>query len=410
MSLHTYDAYGTRAKPPTGPGRLLSAATESRREHEANLGPLPRLSAADLRARVEAAGLTGRGGAGFPTHRKWAAVAAGHDTVVVGNAAEGEPASGKDRWLLTAAPHLVLDGLVLAARAVGAAETHLYLPEDTHTAVRRALAERDDPVPVTVHVAPDAFVAGEESAVVSAINGGLPIPQDKLRRVLEHGVGGRPTLVQNVETLAHVALIARFGPAWFREQGTPDEPGTFLATITGAVVGPGVCEAAYGTPLGDVLAAVGGPAAPLRAVLVGGYHGAWIPADARIPISRAGLAPYGATPGAGIMVALAGDECGLAVTADILDYLAGQSAGQCGPCINGLPAIAGTFRALTGSRPRHGFEAELERLSAIVAGRGACKHPDGTIRLARSALYAFRDEIAHHRDGYCGADTKRRTR
>jgi NADH:ubiquinone oxidoreductase subunit F (NADH-binding) len=123
-------------------------------------------------------------------------------------------------------------------------------------------------------------------------------------------VDGAPTLVQNVETLAHIALIARHGAAWFRAAGTPDEPGTFLATVGGAVATPRVVETGYGVPLNELLDAAGGATAPLQAVLVGGYHGGWIPAHPALPVSRAALAPYGASPGAGVVLALPTGVCG----------------------------------------------------------------------------------------------------
>ncbi len=353
---------------------------------------------------VTASGLTGRGGAGFPTGRKLDAVAAGERPVVIANAAEGEPASSKDRNLLTYVPHLVIDGLVLAARAVGADEAHIYLPASLADAVHRAFAERRDRVPVTVHIAPDAFVVGEESAVVSAVGGGRPIPQDKAVRIVERGLHGRPTLVQNVETLAHLALIVRYGPAWFRSQGTAAEPGTFLATISGVVTDPGVYEFPYGVRLADLLATAGGVTDRLRAVLIGGYHGAWIPPDPDLAVSRAGLGRYDATPGAGIVHALPYGSCGLLATAGVVSYLAAESAGQCGPCINGMPRIAETFQVLARRDADPHLVADLERLGRLVSGRGACKHPDGTVRLVRSSLWMFADEVRDHIAGRCVED------
>ncbi len=354
---------------------------------------------------VADSGLTGRGGAGFPTHRKLEAVAAGRKrAVVIANGSEGEPASSKDRNLLTFVPHLVLDGLFLAAQAVDADESHIYVPASVVDAVHVALAERREPLPVTVHIAPDAFIVGEESAVVSAVGGGLPIPQDKAVRIVEGGLHRRPTLVQNVETLAHLALIVRYGAGWFRSQGTGAEPGTFLATVSGAVTSPGVHELPYGVHLGDLLAAAGGVTDPVQAVLIGGYHGAWIPAYPDVEVSRAGLSSYGATPGAGIVYALPAGACGLTTTARLVSYLAGESAGQCGPCVNGLPRIADTFDALGTRRAQPQLTAELERLSRLVSGRGACKHPDGTVRLVRSSLWMFENEVTAHLAGRCIED------
>lgn len=361
--------------------------------------PMPALDSGQIIGMARDAGLTGRGGAGFPVWRKLAAVAgAGRPAVVIGNGAEGEPASLKDKTLLARQPGLIIDGLQLAARAVGARSVHLYASASALTALGPLLRTRRDPLPVSLHAAPDAFVSGEESAVVAAVDGRGAVPADKRIRITEAAV---PTLVQNVETLAHLALIARRGPGWFREAGTVEEPGTFLATVTGAVHRPGVVEAGYGVPLGELIAAAGGTVARLQAVLVGGYHGGWVPADPRLPVSRAALGEFGASPGAGVVVALPASSCGLVETARIVNYLAGEVAGQCGPCVNGLPRMAETLSDLARRRGRPELPAEVERLARLVTGRGACRHPDGTARLVLSGLRAFDADVRAHLAGRC---------
>ena len=268
-----------------GDGRLLAALTGSGlADHHAARGPMPRLPQPPvLLDLVEASGLTGRGGAGFPTHRKLRAVAAGRGAVVIANGAESEPASGKDRVLLVHAPHLVLDGIQVAARAVGASEAYLYVPREpiVTEAVRRAIEdrrhERGDVVRVSMVTAPSRFIAGQETAAVAKVGGGPAVPRYGVPPVYRSGHRRRPTLVQNVETLAHLALVVRYGSAWFRSVGTPAQPGTALFTVGGAVVQPGVVEVGTGAPVRALLDAAGGASAPLVAVLVGGYHGAWLP-------------------------------------------------------------------------------------------------------------------------------------
>ncbi|MCO8270626.1 proton-conducting membrane transporter [Actinoplanes sp. TRM 88003] len=392
--------------------RLLAGSNDGRLDsHLAQHGRLPAFDTSQVIGMARDAGLTGRGGAGFPLWRKLSAVAAaGRPAVVIGNGAEGEPASGKDRALLTYAPNLVLDGLQLAAS--GTRSAVLYAPLGAHRALRELIDARRgaglDRVPVRLVAAPDAFVAGEESAAAAAVAGRAAVPADKLVRITESGPGGAPMLVQNVETLAHLAMIARYGPGWFRAAGTPDEPGTFLATVSGAVAAPGVVEAGYGVALGDLVAAAGGATAPLRSVLVGGYHGGWVPADAALPVSRAALTPYGISPGAGVIVALPRTACGLLETARIAGCLADQVAGQCGPCVNGLPRLASTLSDLAHRRARPGLPAEVDRLARLVTGRGACRHPDGTARLVLSALRAFEADVAAHLAGRCLAEEGQR--
>jgi NADH:ubiquinone oxidoreductase subunit F (NADH-binding) len=404
---------------PAGGGgfpRLLPPAAQADlAAHYGQHGPVPyRGRAGALIPEVRAAGLTGRGGAAFPVHRKLAAVASARPgrAVAVGNAAEGEPASHKDEALLSLAPHLVLDGLQLAAEAVGAGRAILYVRADVlaRTSLEDLISQRSthglDRLSVELVSAPHRFLAGEESALASRIGDGAALPRFTPPRVFEQGVDGRPTLVQNVETLAHLALIARYGPGWFRALGTPDEPGTMLCTLRQANGRVNVAEAAIGTPLASLL-----DLRAASAVLVGGYHGAWLPAAqaAGVTLSNADLRPLGAFTGAGVLAALPAGRCGLAETARVAGYLALESAGQCGPCRSGLPSIAGALAelaGLTGCRPRPDVLGNLHRWTGLVEGRGACHHPDGTVRFVRSALQVFAAEAREHQQGRCSAASR----
>lgn len=366
-------------------------------DHLATYGMVPQVARrrrGDAIAEVERAGLSGRGGAGFPSGRKLAAVAAGRNPVVVGNGTEGEPASRKDRVLMARSPHLVLDGAVAAADLVGAREAVIVAHPDVSDLMTAAAGQRQraqlDPITIKVIPAAKAFVAGEASAVVHWIERGIPTPQWSAVRLSERGLGGRPTLVQNVETLAHLALISRYGAEWFRSAGTADEPGSMLVTLAGAMRNPSVAEIAIGTPVADVMSLAGGPAEPLGALLLGGYFGTWVdPARAAaLPFSDAGLRPLNAGVGAGLVLALPARTSGLVETARITRYLADQSAGQCGPCVFGLDAIADQVERLA-----YGRGADLGRLHRWIgqlrSGRGACKHPDGVVRMVASALDLF---------------------
>jgi NADH:ubiquinone oxidoreductase subunit F (NADH-binding) len=408
------------AAPIAPTSRLLAAYHALGRaadlpDHLTRYGPPP-LPADASRSRggewlidmIERAGLTGRGGAAFPTARKLRSVASsGRAAVVVVNATESEPASGKDRLLLTVAPHLVLDGAALAAYAVGAHEIVVCAHAGTKALAASAASDRAyarlDTVPITVTAVPGRYVAGEETSLVSWINCGKAKPTHTPPRPYERGVRGRPTLVGNAETYAHIALIARYGPEWFRSCGTLDAPGTALFTVSGAVTEPGVVEAPLGTSLVDLIQMAGGPAEALQAVLTGGYGGTWLPTSmAGTPLTPAAFAAAGATLGPGIIVALPSRVCGLAESARVLGWLAAQTAGQCGPCIFGLAAIAADFAAIAACAADTSVYQRLRRRLPVIQGRGACRHPDGAVRFAASALRIFGNHLrVHERTGGC---------
>lgn len=406
------------AAPPLGSTRLLAGLEDRSKpvrlgEHLARWGELPDWGR-PLVDEVQAAGLVGHGGAWFPVATKWRSVEARRlrRPVIVANGAEGEPASRKDALLLSLAPHLVLDGAMAAARAVGATRVVAYVGRRHVAAVAAAVADRRraglDPVAIEVAVSPDAFLAGQESAAVNVLNGSeRPLPSfTAIRSVRDRGVAGRPTVVHNVETLAHVALIARFGARWFRRVGDGGNAGTMLLTVSGRWGDPTVVEAPIGGSLADLLrldpAIVGNRAG----ALLGGYGGGWVSmhALAGLPLDELAARRIGTSLGAGVVALLPRDVCPLVEVAAVVDHLRRHGAGQCGPCANGLPQLADLMwdLALGGPHARRTDVGSITELCALVEGRGACRHPDGVARFVRSACLVFAEEIAiHERRGPC---------
>lgn len=382
--------------------------------HLAVHGPLQLPAHTDTRwqalhaAEIRASGLRGRGGAGFAAWRKLDAVRSARGVpVVVVNAMEGEPGSEKDRVLLECAPHLVLDGAQLTAIAIGAGHIIVCIPDDearSAESVLRAISERGfarlDRVPVEIARPPGGFVSGEESALVSWLDKCRAAPTLRLDKSIPLRVARRPTLVHNTETLAHVALISRHGSSWFREVGTVAAPGTTLVTISGAVELPGVHEVALGTSLLEIIQR-SGPTTTPRAIITGGYGGSFVGPDALdVGFSQEELGRVGATTGAGVICVLPAGSCGVAETARVARYMAGESAGQCGPCVFGLPAVADSLDQLwMGDASSDKMDVLHRRLGQIV-GRGACRHPDGVARLVSSALRVFADDFIAHASGY----------
>ncbi len=366
---------GTALLAYAEPGRTFSLS-----DHQVMWGMLPPAGLNELITAADAIRLVGAGGAGFPTARKLRSLAGTKPGPVVVNGAEGETASGKDTVLLTHTPHLVLDGAVAAARAIGSRSVIVRIPSSRSGVieiVRRAIAERHD-AGLRLQVSPgaDTFLAGEASAVVSSLGGGpsLPVPMAKPPRQ------GRATvLLSNVETFARLALAVR----GMRVRSS-------LVTVSGAVATAGVLELDPATTIGEVLDRAG--ADPLlAAVITGGWHGTWLPGDARtraLALNRDALRAHGAHFGAGALIALPSDPCPVTVLHAVADFLLAEGGGQCGPCVLGMNSARDDLRA--GREP-------VDR----VRGRGFCAHPTASIAALRSGQTLFADELRAHAVGQC---------
>jgi len=391
----------------SGPG--TGSGPESLHGHRGRWGGLPAMDGAQVLALLRAARLDGRGGGGFPVARKVAAaLATGGRPVLLVNASESEPASAKDATLCALRPHLVLDGTALLATALGVDEAavHLHRGADAPLAgIRGAMDERGsagyDAVSWTVSLGPDRYVSGEASAVAGFAQDGDGRPRFTIAPMALEGPSGRPTVVVNAETVAQLGLLARLGPAAWASLGAGTSPGPRLLTLAGAVDRPGqVVELIGPGTVGDVLFATGSRTPP-AAVLVGGFAGTWLTGEEawQVPWERAALECLGSGPGCGLLGVLPHGACALVETARVVAYLAGESAGQCGTCVAGLPRLAAGMASLAeGSFRRRGLR-RMETLGDELLGSGACAHPDGVVRLVRSTLDVFGDDVVRHLAG-----------
>ncbi len=367
-------------------------------EHDHTFGRLPAgIDPRWLDRQVRAVALTGRGGAHFPVANKWASAhrASVDGWTLVANGAEGEPASGKDAALLQLRPHLVLDGAEVAADMVGARRIVIWLAEQAGASVRsmrlaiaeRALRPGPQPEVVTTN---ERYVSGESSSIIHAIQGGPALPRTTFDRG-KSWAGGPPVLVHNVETLARLGLLARTGAEFHAASS--------LVTLT-----DGNRRLVIDVPSGETFAQMFAKAAvpAPQAVLLGGYGGEWVswPELAGLRVDPQALQDAGRSLGAGILITLPHGHCGLRATSPITAWLAEESTGQCGSCRFGLPVVATLAERLAGHPSRRDLKRLHEHLG-LVDGRGACKLPDGAVRMIRSALQTFDAEVAAHLRGRC---------
>ncbi|MCV7226375.1 NADH-ubiquinone oxidoreductase-F iron-sulfur binding region domain-containing protein [Mycolicibacterium komossense] len=408
---------GAEIAVATWPGlvpRLLRTASglEDLADYRESGGYQPLTDPDALLAEVDLSGLLGRGGAAFPIGVKLRTVLdagrRGQDTVLVANGEEGEPASIKDRWLLRHRPHLVLDGVRLAARIIGAEHAHVYVSDrQAASAIETALRELSGfpagpgSLTVSVRVVDPGYVAGEETAAVRAINGGPAKPTDKPPRPFEVGVGGLPTQVSNVETLAHLPYLHQHGAKAYRAAGTPGSAGTFLATVTGAGRPATLYEIPYGTAIADLLRQHGVGADQVRGVLMGGYFAGLLNREVLdATLDHEAMRHLGSGLGCGAISVIT-DECPVAVAASVMSYFDRENAGQCGSCFNGTAAMAAVTEALRDGVATGDDLSRLERWSVVLRGRGACATLDAAANIAASLLVKFPQEVARHLAGSC---------
>ena len=361
--------------------------------------------AAWLRGEVATAQLRGRGGASFPTARKWelAANAAGDEKFVVGNGGEHEPGSDKDKVLVARHPHAVLEGLLLAGLATGAQKGWIYLIEDMHGprgAIEQALADAQAAgllaFPVAVHLGPTTYVAGEETAALNAIEGKPAKPRKKPPFPGEAGLFGKPTTVNNVETLAHVAWIASHGGTAFASIGTAESKGTLLFTLPASVQRPGVHEAPFGVTYRQLIEQVGGglrDGGSVRGVLPAMSSG-FLGADALdVPIAYETLRPLGSSPGCGGVRIVDDRTDVVALAVEIAEFFMREQCGQCPPCRMETNQFVHILKAVQ-QHKGPGYDDKIRKLAEFSRKKGFCSLIEMAAAPVTSALGVFAADFA----------------
>ncbi len=358
------------------------------------LGRLKELSPQDVIAKVEASGLRGRGGAGFPTGRKLALTLECPETphYVVMNGGEDEPGSKKDRVLMENVPHLLLEGIILAAYAVRAEKAYLYINHGyraatgaVETAMREAreagywgddVAGSGFAVELVIVAAPSNYVAGEDTAALEVIEGKEPLPRQKPPFPVTEGLFGKPSLVNNVETLANIAPIVARGPEWFRSFGTGDSPGTMIFSLGDEMERPGVYELPLGTPLRHLVEECGGglkDGKRIKAILPGGpSSGFLLPDSLDLPLDHGSLREAGSSIGCGVVKILTEDDSVVDEVARIADFFAKESCGQCPACRMETNMLAALIKKV---QQGEGSDALTEQFGKVIAfnkGKGFC--------------------------------------
>jgi NADH-quinone oxidoreductase subunit F len=375
---------------------------------------------------IQASGLRGRGGAGFPTGVKWdlARKAAGDLKYIICNADEGDPGAFMDRSVIEGNPHAVVEGMVIGAYAMGAQKGYVYIRAEYPLAVerlrhaliqareRRFLGERildtDFSFDIRIKLGAGAFVCGEETALISSIEGNRGMPRAKPPFPAQKGLWGKPTVINNVETLANVPYIIRNGAEWFAQYGTGQSKGTKVFALTGKVKNSGLIEVPMGIKLSEIIYDIGGGIEgdrKLKAVQTGGPSGGCIPYHMiDIPVDYESLAKAGSIVGSGGMVVLDETNCMVNIAKYFLEFTQAESCGKCIPCRIGTKRLLEILERITDGRGRPGDIELLETLSVDVKAASLCGLGQTAPNPVLSTIKYFRDEYeAHIHDKKCPA-------
>ncbi len=375
---------------------------------------------------IEASGLRGRGGAGFPTGVKWdfARKASGEVKYIICNADEGDPGAFMDRSIIEGNPHSVIEGMIIGAYSIGAERGYVYIRAEYPLAVERlrmALAQARErgflgenimdsgfSFDIKIKLGAGAFVCGEETALIASIEGERGMPRAKPPFPAQKGLWGQPTVINNVETLANVPVIIRKGALWFAGFGTEKSKGTKVFALTGKVRNTGLIEVPMGISLKEIIYDIGGGIEDdraLKAVQTGGPSGGCIPADmVDIPVDYESLARVGSIVGSGGMVVMDETDCMVNIAKYFLEFTQAESCGKCVPCRLGTKRLLEILRRITEGRGKPGDMELLERLSRDVKSASLCGLGQTAPNPVLSTLKYFRDEYeAHIHDKRCPA-------
>ena len=372
----------------------------------------------DVIEEVTASGLRGRGGAGFPTGQKWTLVSASHSSpkYIIANLDEGDPGVFANRTLAEADPHAILEGMLIAAYAVGAERGYIYIRAEYPLAIetlQRAIAqarsmsllgesvlETPFKFDVELRFGAGAFVAGEETAILASVEGRRAMPRPRPPYPANSGLWGKPTLIQNVETLANIPLIVLNGGAWFSRIGTPRCTGTKCFSLTGKINNPGLIEVPMGITLREVVFEIGGgvpEGRTFKAVLVGGPSGGCLPETLlELPIDYDSLTKVGAIMGSGGIVVIDDESCMVDTAKFFTDFCVDESCGKCTPCRAGLARVKEVFEEITRGDGKMEDIATLEKSGVYIRDASLCGLGQTAPNPVLTTLRYFKDEYVEH--------------
>ncbi len=398
----------------------------SRDGYKAALDCLTSKSSQDVIDEVKKSGLKGRGGAGFPTGIKFQSGynAKGKDKYLVCNADEGDPGAFMDRSILEGDPHTVIEGMLIAGYAIGAKKGYVYIRAEYPIAVERlgnaisnaykygllgeGIFGSEFSFDLELRIGAGAFVCGEETALMQSIEGKRGEPQQKPPFPFQKGLFGKPTIIDNVETLANVPAIMLKGSAWHAQYGTETSKGTKVFALAGDVVNTGIIEVPIGTTIGDILFKIGGGMRnkkKFKAVQIGGPSGGCITQEnLNTPADYESLAKLGAIMGSGGFIAMTEDTCMVDTARFFMDFIKDESCGKCLPCRIGTKRMLEILERITSGCGQEGDLELLEELSITIKDTAMCGLGQTAPNPVLSTLSNFRKEYEEHiKQGYCRA-------
>lgn len=389
------------------------------------LQALQEMKPAEILEVVKASGLRGRGGGGFPTGIKWATCAKHHgDRFIICNADEGDPGAYMDRSILEGDPHSVIEGMLIAAAAIGSSQGYIYVRNEYPLAVKRlvtaikqaesygllgdGIAGTDFSFQIKISTGAGAFVCGESTALMASLEGKVGRPRAKYVHTVEKGFRDGPSNLNNVETYANVPAILLKGPGWYADMGTEHSKGTKVFSLVGKVKNTGLVEVPMGISLRDIVFDIGGglpKKKKFKAVQTGGPSGGCIPEQfLDLPVDYQRLTEVGSIMGSGGMIVMDQDTCMVDLARYFVDFLKEESCGQCNPCREGLKQMLEILTRICQGEGRKGDVELLEELGVMMQKFSLCGLGTSAPNPVLTTILYFRDEYEKHiRDKKCPA-------